>query len=72
MVTLVMPGNKPVTLREYRYFATDRPVDDHGFPVVSAVRKDVDLASGLKVNLPMAGVVFLTTHAPEDLSVPGK
>ena len=72
VVTLVMSANKPVTLHEYRFFVTDRPVDDHGFPVVCAVLKDVDLASGLKVSLPMAGVVFLTTHAPADLSAPGR
>jgi len=56
-----MPRAKPVTLHEYRYFAADRPVDEHGFPVASAVLRNVELDSGLKVQLPAMGVVFLTT-----------
>ena len=69
-VTLVMSADKPVTLHEYRYFAADRPVDEHGFPVSSAIHKNVELAAGLKVQLPAMGVVFLTTQAPADLSAP--
>lgn len=61
-VMLTMPGTGAMTLREYRYFATERPADEHGFPVPAAVHQNVKLASGLQVQLPGAGVVFLTSQ----------
>ncbi|MCY3019738.1 MAG: cellulase family glycosylhydrolase [Planctomycetota bacterium] len=72
VVTLVMPADKPVIVYEYRYSAADRPVDEQGFPVTSGVRKNVELTSGLKVQLPATGVVFLTTQDPATLCAPGK
>jgi hypothetical protein len=72
VVTLVMPGNKLVALHEYRYFVSDQPVEEHGFPIPRTVHKNVNLAAGLSVPLPNRGVVFLTTHVPADLSAPGR
>ena len=60
-ITVTMPDTGSMTLREYRYFATERPVDEHGFPVPAAVHQYVRLASGLQVQLAGAGVVFLTS-----------
>ena len=64
VVTLVMPARKPVTLHEYRYFVADRPVEAQGFPIPGTVHKTVNLAAGLRVQLPNRGVIFLTTHCP--------
>jgi hypothetical protein len=61
-LTVTIPKTGPATLREYRYFATDRLVDVHGFPAVSVVHSNVDLVSGLTVRLPTMGVIFLTTQ----------
>lgn len=71
-VTLVMPLDRPVTLHEYRYFAANRPTDNRGFPMVSAVHKDVALAPGFRVELPAMGVVFLTTQDPREGDGAGK
>jgi hypothetical protein len=62
VVSLVLPTRKPLTLYEYRYFAADRPSDEHGFPVASCIHTNAELLSGLNIHLPRAGVVFLTTH----------
>lgn len=72
VVTLILPIDKPVTVHEYRYFAADRPADEQGFPITSVAHKNVALVSGLKVQLPTMGVVFLTTQDPATLSVPGR
>ena len=72
VVILMMPAIQPMTWHEYRYFAADRPVEVHGFPVVRGVHKNVALAAGLKVPLPGMGVVFLTTQDPAGLSAPDR
>ena len=69
-VRVVLSGSGRVTLHEYRYFAADRPVDEHGFPVPSNIRKSVKTAEGFTVRLPAAGVVFLTTQDPVKLTFP--
>lgn len=63
-VVLRMPGAKPATLHEYRYFESDRPADERGYPRVSRVRLNADLEAGVEVLLPASGVVFLTTEDP--------
>jgi hypothetical protein len=69
LLRLVMPDHKAMTLHEYHYFATDRPADKSGFPVPSAMHKDVNLAAGLTIHLPTQGVVFLTTAVAPDKDV---
>jgi hypothetical protein len=72
VVTLAMSGTEPTILYEYRYFTADRPTDENGFPAVSDIHKQVELAVGLKARLPAMGVVFLTTQARAELSAPVK
>jgi len=50
-----------VSLKEYRYFQTDRRRDGDGFPVAAGSRVRVELQAGLRVDLPSRGVVFLST-----------
>ncbi len=70
-LTLATSSRERATLHEYRYFAADRPVGERGFPAPGGVHRNVDLASGLKVQLPGMGVVFLTTQDPADRHVHG-
>jgi len=63
-ITLQVPGVGQAALYEYRYFAGEQAVDKDGFPVTSTTHQNADLESGLNVQLPGEGVVFLTTRNP--------
>jgi len=60
-VLVQAPGvTNTATFKQYNYFANDRPVDGNGFPAVKMDRVN-NLSSGIGVDLPGRGVVFLTT-----------
>lgn len=62
-VTLKLPNATGLAnFAEYHYFETDRPVDAEGYPVVSQLRRDVDLRAGLTLSLPARGVLLLSTR----------
>ena len=65
-VVLRMAGARPAGMLEYRYFESERPVDERGYPCVSTAHPDADLGAGVTVHLPAMGVVFLTTASPPD------
>ncbi len=59
-------------LLEYRYFDTDREVNELGYPVVQKVHKNVDLTQGIDISLPGGGVVFLTTIDTDTMTQQGQ
>jgi len=63
-VALALPPIEKEKLYEYRYFASDRPADQDGFPVPTGVRDHPDGSTVLSVRLPSQGSVFLTTQNP--------
>jgi hypothetical protein len=71
-VVLAVPaGTRPLTFARYDYFAGERPVDSDGFPVAAQVLEQVQLASGLRIQLPSRGLVVLSSlgfDAPSVLS----
>jgi hypothetical protein len=58
-VTVSAPSLSAGNLTEYDYFATEAPVDSNGFPVPEKTSMNVNLSSGVAVNMPSRGVVFL-------------
>ena len=59
---LVVPNALGRTaLRQFDYFATDRPTDAEGFPVGKRTMPGVALRSGLTLALPANGLILLTT-----------
>jgi hypothetical protein len=58
-VTVSAPSLGAGDLTEYHYFATDSPADSNGFPIPEETLTNVDLISGIAVNMPSRGVVFL-------------
>ena len=48
-------------LLTYRYFDQERPADKDGYPLPAATLPKADLKTGVKVDLPSRGVVFLTS-----------
>jgi hypothetical protein len=62
-ITLTAPSLGKQDLYQYNYFAADQPVDGNGFPVVKTTLTGADLVSGITIDLPTRGVIFLTTAA---------
>ena len=61
-ITLSVPSAAgPLTLARYDYFADDRPADPNGFPIPAQVLQDVQLPSGVNVELPSRGLVVLSS-----------
>ena len=60
-ITVRAPSLGSQNLVEYNYFAADAPQDSNGYPTPEKTIANADLNSGVLVNLPSQGVVFLTT-----------
>lgn len=62
-VFLRFPLASPQIIYRYDYFQNDRPVDPFGMPQLSGASR-MDLSSGVTVEMPSRGVVFLTSRQP--------
>ena len=60
-LTVRAPGGGKRAIAAYRYFDSDRAVDNDGYPVAGATRAKANFAKGVSVEMPSRGVVFLTT-----------
>jgi hypothetical protein len=61
-LTLTVPSAQgPATLNQYNYFQDDMPTDENGLPKVETVLTNVNLSTGVPLNLTGLGVVFLST-----------
>lgn len=66
-ITVTDNGNQlRNTIYEYRYFDDERIVDKNGYPLINTIHENVDFGEGMMIELPSAGVVFLSTIDTKD------